>query len=917
MSGDLLQTKLYVPKERSFLVLRPHLTQKLDHGVQQGCKLTLVSAPAGFGKTTLVSEWVNQKDKGSIAWLSLDEGDNNPTRFLTYFVAALQTLSLSEFDKVVSMLQSPQLPPTESILTTLINEITAVTTPFIIVLDDYHVIDTQSIDTVLAFLLEHQPPQMHMVIATREDPDLPLARLRVRRQLTELRANDLRFTASEAATFLNQMMGLSLSIEEVTSLETRTEGWIAGLQLAALSMRGREDITGFIRAFAGDNRYIVDYLVEEVLQCQPNHVSSFLLQTSILDRLGGSLCDVVTGQKDGKRLLDTLERDNLFVVPLDDTRHWYRYHHLFADVLQVRLMEQYPERISILHQRASKWYEHNSQPSEAIRHALAGEDFERAADLAELAWPAMSGSFQSIIWLGWLRVLPDELVRVRPVLSVAYAWAYLNGGQLEAAEARLLDAERWLEPTTNLCEQLDAGLEKTPTKMVVVDEKQFRLLPASHATARAYHAQAVGDSSRTLKYAQQVLNLLPEGNPKWRGDATALLALAYWTNGELDSAHRTMSDGLIRMGTLDVIVGTFVLADIKMALGQLREALSAYQHAFQLVADQGEPIPLGTEDLYTGISKLHREQGELETAKQDLLISKKLGELVELPDWQYRWCIAQAQLKETLGALDDALSLLDEAQHQYVRTPLPDVYPIPALKTRIWLKQDKLADALNWIREQGLSANDDISYIHEFEHITLARVLIAQYKSNHAKHAINQAMGLIGRLLQAAEKGGRMGSVIEILVVQSLAHEVQSDIPAALVPLERALSLAEPEGYVRIFADEGPPMARLLYEALSQGTSPNYVQQLLTAFPVEEPEEADSSNTQAPTPEHIEPLSEREIEVLQLISEGLTNQEIATKLYLSLHTVKAHARNIYGKLSVKNRTQAVTKGKALGILSPT
>jgi LuxR family maltose regulon positive regulatory protein len=667
----------------------------------------------------------------------------------------------------------------------------------------------------------------------------------------------------------------------------------------------------------------VDYLVEEVLQRQPERVRGFLLQTSILDRLSGPLCDAVRfgiaetpRREDGRGMLEALERGNLFVVPLDDKRHWYRYHHLFADVLRAHLMEEQPDRVPTLHRRASEWYEHNGSPADAIRHALAAEDFERAAGLAELAWPAMSGSFQSIAWLGWLQALPDELVRARPVLCVAYAWAFLNAGNLEAAEARLLDAERWLEPTTDMDERPEAPSTKTcperSRRMVVVDEEQFRSLPASLATARAYHAQAVGDVSGTVKYARRVLDLLPEGDSPWRGDATALLGLAYWASGDLEAAHRTFSDGLAGMNPLDVIVGTFVLADIKLTLGHLHEAVSAYEHALKLATEHGEPMPLGTEDVYTGKSKLHRERGDLEAAAQDLATSKKLGEQVELPDWQYRWCIAQARLNESLGDFDGALDLLDEADRLYVRTPLPKVRPIAALKTRVWAKQGRLTEALDWARERGLSVDDDLSYLREFEHVTLARVLIARYKSDRVDDSIYDAIGLLERLLNAAEEGRRMGSVIEILVLHALAHAAQGNIPLALAPLERALVLAEPEGYVRLFVDEGLPMAQLLSEAAALGVMPDYTRKLLAAY-----EDALRRPPSEPTGEAeglVEPLSQRELEVLQLIAQGLSNREISERLFLALSTVKGHNRIIYGKLEVQRRSEAVARARELGLL---
>jgi LuxR family maltose regulon positive regulatory protein len=919
---QLLTTKLFIPPTRPELVPRPRLIERLEEGLHR--KLTLISAPAGFGKTTLVTEWLDNvwldaqnetQAVKKVAWLSLDEGDNDLAHFFSYFIAALNQIEGREAalgKGALTLLQSLQPPPTEAVLTPLINEIATIPDRIILVLDDYHLITSQPIHDGLTFLVEHLPPQMHLVIATREDPHLPLSRLRARDHLTELRAADLRFTTSEAAEFLNRVMGLDLSEEDITALENRTEGWIAGLQLAGISLLGQENATNYIESFSGSHRLVLDYLIEEVLEQQPENIQTFLLQTAILERLNGSLCDALTGQDNGQQTLEYLEHANLLTVPLDDKRQWYRYHHLFADVLQARLMKGQPNHVATLHQRAGEWYEDNGSASDAIRHAIAAEDFKRAADLAELAWPAWSGSFHSIRWLGWMKELPDELVRVRPVLSVGYAWALLNAGKLEAAEARLLDAERWLQPAVGMSEQAEAPSRE----MVVVDEEQFRSLPKSIATARAYHAQAIGDFPGTVKYARRVLDLLPKGDPQWRGDATALLALAYWASGDLEAAHRTFSDGLAGMDPLDVIVGTFVLADIKMTLGHLHEAVSICERALQLATEHGEPMPLGTEDVYTGISEPHRERGDLEAAAQDLATSKQLGERVELPDWQYRWCIAQARLNETRGDLDGALELLDEAERLYVRTPLPEVRPISAMRARVWVKQGRLAEALSWARERGPSADDDLSYLREFEHITLARVLIAQDESDQVDGSIHKAVELLERLVNAAEEGGRTGSLIEILLLQARAHDLHGNIPHALVSLERALTLAEPEGYVRIFVDEGPPMAHLLYEALARGIAQDYVQRLLAAFPVDEPEQPKPSKSPAPESELVEPLSEREIEVLQLIAEGLTNQEIASRLYLSLHTVKGHARNIYGKLGVSNRTKAVAKGKALGILYP-
>lgn len=427
MALPLLQSKLFFPPTRPALVPRPRLLDKLNEGLHG--KLTLISAPAGFGKTTLVSEWLASTPRPT-AWLSLDEADSDPARFLAYLVAALQSVVANLGEGVLGALQSSQPPPIASLLTDLLNEIATLAGNFILVLDDYHLIDSTAVDQALTFLLEHMPPQMHLVITTREDPQLPLARLRVRGQMTEVRAADLRFTASEAAGFLNQVMGLRLAAADIATLEERTEGWIAGLQLAALSMQGHPDVPGFIRAFAGDNRYVVDYLVEEVLQRQPEAVRSFLLQTAILEQLNGPLCDAVTGQEQSSAQLESLERGNFFVVPLDDKRQGYRYHHLFADVLQARLLMEQPAQIAVLHQRASAWYEQHGSTRDAIRHALAAEDFARAANLIEQAIPAMGRTREASTLLGWLRALPDEIILVRPVLCVGYAWASMDSGRV-------------------------------------------------------------------------------------------------------------------------------------------------------------------------------------------------------------------------------------------------------------------------------------------------------------------------------------------------------------------------------------------------------------------------------------------------------------------------------------------------------
>ena len=900
MPTPILATKLYIPPPRAKIVLRPRLIERLN----EGSKLTIISASAGFGKTTLLSAWIADCGR-PVAWLSLDESDSDLSRFLTYVIAALQAIQPALGENLLATLQTPQPPPIETLLTSLLNEISALPDDpstgsgqcLILILDDYHLLDSKAVDSALTFLVEHQPPQLRLIIASREDPPLPLARLRVRNQLTELRAADLRFTPAEAAEFLNQMMGLNLSAEDIAALDKRTEGWIAGLQLAALSMQGHasRDAASFIKSFTGSHHFILDYLVEEVLQSQPEPVRNFLLQTAILDRLSSPLCNAVTGQEDGRGMLEALERGNLFVIPLDDQRQWYRYHHLFAEVLLAHLREAQPDRVSMLHLRASEWYEQNGLRSDAIRHALAAEDFERAAGLIELAWPAAEeGSIQQATWLGWVKRLSEELVRARPVLNVWYAYALLGSGEMEAAESRLKDAEQWLVSA----DTMKAQLETPPVEMVVVDQEQFRYLPATIAVGHAYIAQAFGNISDTVRYASRVLELT-EADSFRHSQASMMLGMTHWASGDLEAAERVFAEYAMKLRTVgnipDAISTSVVLADIRLALGRLHEAINTLEQLLQFVIDQGEPIPLDAADLHRELSKLHLEQGNLEAAAQHLQRSKELGEKAQLPVSRYRLCIDQARLNETQGDLEGALALLDEAQRLYIRSPLPDFSPISALKARIWVAQGSLTKALEWAREQGLSVNDAPSYLREFEHLTLARVLIARHQSDWETGAIHEAIGLLERLLQAAEEGKRMGSVIEILAVLALAHAAQGDIPPALVSLERALTLAEPEGYVRIFLDEGKPMAELLKRA-GKNKSSFLEKQVISSQPL------------------IEPLSENEMEVLRLLRTELSGPEIARERMVSLSTIRTHTQHIYAKLGVNNRRAAVRRAEELGLL---
>ena len=901
MTGPLLETKLHIPKRRRSLVERPRLSERLGRGADSA--LTLVSAPAGFGKTTLLTEWLAAATPHErlVGWLSLDERDNDPVAFWTYLVAALRAAAPGT--GVLSRLQSPE-PPTELGLASLLNDLHAIPNDVVLVLDDYHLIDARAVHDGMTFLLEHIPPQLHLVITSRADPPLPLARLRARGELVEIRATDLRFTADEAAVYLNGVMGLTLTPHDVETLEERTEGWIAALQLAALSMQGRDDVAAFIMGFAGDDRYIVDYLAEEVLQRQPQDVKHFLLQTSILDRLSGALCDAVTGQDGGKATLAALERGNLFLVPLDDRRQWYRYHQLFADVLQAHLVDEQPDNVPDLHGRASTWYEHNGEAPEAIRHALAAADFERAAGLVELALPTMRRTRQEAVARSWLEALPDEVIRARPVLCVAFAGALLITGEVEGVEYRLRDADRWLRTT-------DDG-HAAPEAMVVVDHEEFRHLPGAMESYRAALALIRGDVLGTVRHAERSLELAPDDDHLFRASAAGLLGLAYWTTGDLAAGHRAYAEctaGLYRAGHLSDTFGCAIaLADIRLAQGRLGDAMRTYEQALQRAPEQGGSALRGTADMHVGMSEIERERDDLPGAREHLRRSQELGDNNGMPQNRHRWRIAMARVREAEGDLEGALELLDDAERLYVSDFFPNVRPIPALRARAWVAQGALGKAVAWARQQALSVEDDLSYLREFEHVTLTRVLLAQYTKERAESSLDEAIRLLARLLHAAEEGERTGSLIEILVLLSLAHQIRGDVSGALVPLERALTLAEPEGYVRIFVDEGPLMAAVLGAAVEREIAPQYARRLLTALA--------TPDHRTPAPQVlIDPLSERELDVLRLLGTDLGGPGIARELVVSLHTVRSHTKKIYAKLGVNNRREAVRRAEELDLIS--
>jgi LuxR family maltose regulon positive regulatory protein len=638
-----------------------------------------------------------------------------------------------------------------------------------------------------------------------------------------------------------------------------------------------------------------------VLQRQPDHVREFLLRTAILDRLSGPLCDAVTGQTGSSAMLESLERDNLFVVPLDDRRQWYRYHHLFADVLRARLLRDQPDRVSDLHVLASSWYERNDQPEDAVTHALAAEDFGRAARVIEETVPVVRKSRQDATLLRWLTLLPDEVIDRRPVLGVYCAWSSLVAGDVEAVEPRLRVAERALAAR---------NADGAPAHDSAAGE-ELRMLPVMIAVYRAAVAQARGDLVGIREHAERALELTEPDDHLGRGAAAGFLGLAAWATGDLEAGLRAFGEvrtSLRLAGNLaDALSTTIVLADMLIPLGRLREAQGSYEQALLMAAEQGEPPPQSTADLHVGISELLRERGELTAAAEHLAVSEALGEHASLHENRYRWFVAMARIRQAEGDLDAALDLLTTAERLYRRGFFPEVRPISAMKARIWIAQGRLADAEAWINEHGLSAADDLSYLREFGHITLVRLLIAQHRADPLASSIEAANGLLDRLLAAAEAGGRTGSAIEILVLQALVSEAQGRIPSALEPLRRALVLAEPEGYLWIFADEGAPMTVLLRAAADAGILPEYVRRLGRAI-------RGTDGHGVSLPGIPEALSDRELHVLGLLAIELSGPQIARELYVSLNTLRTHTRHIFAKLDVNSRPAAVSRATELGLL---
>ncbi len=900
---QILSTKVAIPRPGSHQLARPHLLTRL-HLVQE-YPFTLVSAPAGFGKTTLLSSWAAQSSY-PVAWVSLDVNDNDATRFWTYVFAALNTVQPNVGDAASSLLHSPQPPPIESILATLINALAALPSDVVLILDDYHLLTALPIHNGVQFLLDRLPPQLHLVIVSRSEPPLPLARLRGRRQLLELRTAELCFTLDETAAFLRHSMNLALSPDDILVLEARTEGWIVGLQLVGLSIQGCGDPSSVVATLTGSHRYILDYLAEEVLLRQSEEVQIFLLRTSLLDRLSASLCDMVTGQDNGQHMLEQLERANLFLVPLDDERGWYRYHHLFAEFLSTRLRQTQAHLLPALHHQASVWYEQHGFIPNAIDHAFAANEYERAAHLvASIAEATMWQQHESTTLLRWLDQFPTELVRSHAKLCFAYALIWLTNGSFTKVEAYLHDAEAVL--TTQKGED------------VALHGKLLAL--------HAFIAVRTGDAAHVIELSLRALERLPQHEALWRGFVEQCLAAAYFSRGDVESAQCIYSKLITASRASGEIVVTLsalsTLAEMQMMYSHLRQAAANCQEALDLAmhAEVLTHLDSGYAELRLG--SIYYEWNDLQGAREHLRAAVACGQQTGNMELLIHSTLRLMYVVHAQGDSDTLRNLSQQMKHLLHTVNRPEAATqVSAYQAQLWLMQGNIEEAARWVEEAKLvlyteKADSPLGpVITPFIYLAWAQVLLTQDQ-------VSEALGVLTKARHMIASYPYKHILIKLLALQAVALFAQGEIGQAATALLSALSSAEQGGYIRTFIDLGTSMATLLSHLLNEqrcatAISRDYIHVLLSAqqqaqgvmrFPWEA-----KSKEQSTFPNSQVVLSEREREVVRLMAAGLSDKEIAQRLVLAESTIKSHAKRIYARLNVKNRLQAVECARVLNLL---
>ena len=915
---DLLATKLTIPRLRPERLARSRLIEALNAALAR--ELITVCAPAGFGKTTLLADWATSAAY-PVAWLSLDPDDNDPARFWRYVVAALGRACGGLDERLAPLLSGPGVLPGPGVVTALINVLEALPDELVLTLDDYHLVQSSAIHEDMAFLLGRLPARLHVVIASRSDPPLPLARLRASDALAELRGRELRFTPEESAAFLRDVWKLDLSAQAVAALEARTEGWVVGLQLAALSLRERRDPDAFLQAFTGSHRYVLDYLSEEVLKDQPERLRTFLLQTSILERLSGPLCDAVTGGDDGQDTLEGLERANLFLVPLDEQRRWYRLHHLFADLLRAQLQQAQAGQVPDLHRRAAGWCEQHGLVDDAIRHALASGDARWATRLVEQNLNDTLGRGEGMILERWLSALPGDAVRASPSLCFAQTLMQLRLGHLDTFERLMEHGECAIDQGQWVPEQLEV-----PTAGGLV-----AAVRAASALLRAEVAVSQGDAEGAAEHARSALAQMTETEHGPRRWARWLLACADWMGGRLADAESAFAEVLaegraavrrdsrspraspVEAASTPLIAGCFTLGRVQRTRANLGAALRTYEEGLRFAGEAGHLSPYHAAEAHVGIAQVLYERDELDHALEHVTAGIDLSQqMVELTVPIFG-LVTLAWIRQARGDPDGALAAMDDACRMRPSIEVSPHNPGPAEWARLALAQGRLDDAARWARERGLTEDADLCYPREPDYLVLARVLVAQGFPDRALH-------LLERLDRLAQSQGRTESLIRIRTVRALAMHAAGDRPGALAMLADALALGRPEGYARVFADEGPPLAALLRSLVSArprapvGTvSPQLRQQVSR---VRQAFETVTAAPERPVPAAglVEPLTGRELEVLRLIADGRHNREIARDLYVTLDTVKKHTSHILTKLSATSRTHAVARARELDLI---
>jgi LuxR family maltose regulon positive regulatory protein len=906
MSIPLLQTKFYIPPPQPNFVHRLRLTNRIDEGLSR--KLTLISAPAGFGKTTLLSDWFLTAQR-RVTWLSLEEADNDPTRFWTYFLATLQVLQEDLVKNAQDFLhaeghQTNLLTQLEPFITILINDISNYSDEFALVLDDYQQINNLAIHEGIVFLIDHIPPRMHLILTCRADPPLPLARLRARGQMTELRSDDLRFTSEEIIEFLNRIMLLNLSFDQIAALGARTEGWIAGLQLAAISLQNRDNPTEFIESFTGSHRFILDYLVDEVLSCQPEDVQSFLLDTSILKRFTGLLCDSLTGRHDGQEMLRQLEQANLFIVPLDNERRWYRYHRLFADLLHSRLHDLKPDRLPILHRRACDWFENENLLPEAIYHALTMQDFEIAARLIEKAAEMLRQRGETATLTGWMNALPRDIWRSHPALCIAYARALADTAQYKAVQALLEDAR--------------VGLESNPD----IADPELSSLRGRIAALAAYLEITGNRFDRAIELSERARQLLADDDMRWCSFVALNLAGAYRFTSDWTAASQTYleaSDLSQAAGDkVNALAALSLRGEVLQAQGLLHQSADQFEQVLELSRRMGIPTAPVTGYALVGLGRAWCEWNDLLASAIYVQDGLERGKKGDVQDVLLRAYLVQARIHQAQGDLEGALQALNDADLAARQIGVEDVQDwVDAFRVQVWLARGEAGAALDWASTYRGEMNDTI----------FPTIAIALARVNMVHGRTDEALRLLEHALQSAYAVGRRGNAIQMLVVTALVYEAQGSFVEAYHMLSSLLTLAEPEGYLRVFLDEGEPMRLLLakFRSMIENQAPakasgdqqisiDYLDKILAAFPVPSVSPVHKFATNSQQPSLPEPLSERELEILHHMAAGLSNRDIAIKDVVSINTVKTQVKSIYGKLGAHTRADALMAARQLGLL---